>query len=405
MPGQIIDNPLKLNTMIKKIVSVTLISCGLFVGCQKSTDEILKKTISELNSIETIEYKSILDYIHNDFGIKEVDTAICYFDFTSGDSLIGARFQFVYKNGEQVFNGIEEFSMSKNEKRVVYNDEPMRRQLFSPMAMLNSMYFMRKLLPEFLNDTSIVISKQNDTLINGVNNYRFNISIKNGFINGENATITESTEGNSNYILFISKKSYLPTQFIFVFHENIGHYKTTFLNISLTSSRADSIWKYDRFPQEYLRISKNELNERMRARATINVGQIAPNWSLPLIAGDSVCLSDLKGSNVLLEFWFPNCGGCVLAIPEINSLQEIYSPKGLKIYGIEFSKLNQEGLVDYIKKLDIKYPTLHTGKNVAKEYGVYGAPTFFLIDRKGKIIYTSIGLNKVELIKSIEGNI
>ena len=334
--------------MTKQILSVILISCGLFIGCQKSTDAILKKTISELNSIETIEYKSILDYIHNDFGIKEIDTAICFFDFTSGDSLIEAKFQFVYKNGEQVFNGKEEFSMSKNEERVVYNDEPMRRQLFSPMAMLNSMYFMRKLLPEFLNDTSIVISKQNDTLINGVNNYSFDISIKNGFINGENATITESPEGNATYNLFISKESYLPTQFVFVFHENKGHFKTTFLNINLNSSRANSIWKYDRFPQEYLHISRKELNERMRARATINVGQIAPNWSLPLIAGDSVRLSDLKGSSVLLEFWFPNCGGCVLAIPEINTLQEIYSLKGLKIYGIEFSQSNNKGLEEYV---------------------------------------------------------
>lgn len=295
--------------------------------------------------------------------------------------------------------------MSKKEERVVFNNEPMRRQLFSPIAMLNSMYFMRKLLPEFLNDTSIVIIQQNDTLINGVNNYSFNISIKNGFINGENATISESTEGNAHYNLFISKKSHLPTQFIFVFHENKGYTKTTFSKINLSAARADSIWNYARFPQEYLHISRKELNERMRARATINVGQIAPNWSLPLIAGDSVRLSDLKGSIVLLEFWFPNCGGCVLAIPEINSLQDIYSNKGLKIYGIEFTESNHARLEDYIKKRDIRYPTLYSGKSVSIDYGVYGAPTFFLINKKGLIVYSSIGLNKEDLIKAINDNI
>lgn len=399
------DLSLKLNNMFKQFVSVILIISGLLISCQKSTDKILKKSISRLNSIETIEYEGILDYVHNDFGIKEKDTAICYFDFTSEDSLIGARFQFVYKNGEQVFNGQEEFSLSKTEERVVYNKEPMRRQLFSPIAMLNSMYFMRKLIPEFLTDTSIVISKQNDTLINGVKNYSFNISIKNGFINGENATIAKSTEGNGNYYLFISTKSYLPTQFIFVFHDNKGYTKTTFSNINLSASRAESIWEFDRFPKDYLHITRKELNERMRARATINVGQIAPNWSLPSIEGDSVRLSKLKGSIVLLEFWFPNCGGCVLAIPEINSLQDIYSHKGLKIYGIEFSKSDDKGLRDYIKERNIKYPTLHTGKNVAKDYGVYGAPTFFLIDKKGLIVYSSAGLNKEDLINTINDNI
>jgi hypothetical protein len=120
VPGLFIEKPVKLNVMIKQIVSVILISCGLFIGCQKSNEAILKKSISKLNAIKTIEYESILDYLHNDFGIKEIDTAICYFDFTSGDSLIGAKFQFVYKNGEQVFNGKEEFSMSKKEERVVY---------------------------------------------------------------------------------------------------------------------------------------------------------------------------------------------------------------------------------------------------------------------------------------------
>jgi peroxiredoxin len=143
----------------------------------------------------------------------------------------------------------------------------------------------------------------------------------------------------------------------------------------------------------------------MRARATINVGQNAPNWLLPLVEGDSVHLSDLKGSAVLLEFWFPNCGGCILAIPEINNIQDSYSHKGLKIYGIEFSKSNSDGLADYIKKRHIEYPTLHTGINVAKDYGVYAGPTIFLIDKKGLIVYASVGLNKEDLIKAISENI
>ena len=99
------------------------------------------------------------------------------------------------------------------------------------------------------------------------------------------------------------------------------------------------------------------------------------------------------------------CGGCIKAIPEINTIHEIYSRKGLKVYGIEFAKSNSKGLDDYIKKQNISYPTLHTGKDVADKYGVNAAPTFFLIDKKGFIVYSSVGFNKNTLISAIEDNI
>ena len=44
-------------------------------------------------------------------------------------------------------------------------------------------------------------------------------------------------------------------------------------------------------------------------------------------------------------------------------------------------------------------------KDVANNYGVEEAPTFFLIDKKGIIKYNSIGLDKNGLINAIEQNI
>ncbi len=57
------------------------------------------------------------------------------------------------------------------------------------------------------------------------------------------------------------------------------------------------------------------------------------------------------------------------------------------------------------KEQKMEISTLFMGEKIAKEYGVYAAPTFFLIDKKGVIIYACVGLNKQQLIKKINENI
>jgi len=391
--------------MIRKLYTLTLLSSVLLISCNKSNEKILEKTNSRLNSIESIEYQVISYILQKETGMDEIDTAVCYFDFTSPDSLLKAKYHFLFNQGEDVYDGKNIFLVDKKNERIVYNNEPKIDQVKSSFFITNSIYQLKKMLPEFLIDTSIVISRGNDTLINGEENYSFNISIKDRYRYLKiGAILTEGKGGTINYNLFISKKSYLPTQFIYVF-DNDGFWKATFSNINLSALRSDSIWEYERFPQNYLRMSGREFAESMKAKEFIKVGEIAPNWSLPLVSGSSIQLYNLKGNLVLLEFWFPYCGGCVQAIPEINKIQDIFSNKNLKVYGIEFTRTDHESLDDYIRKQRIEYPTLYKGQTVAKDYGVNAAPTFFLIDKKGLIVYSSVGLFKDELIKVINDNI
>jgi thiol-disulfide isomerase/thioredoxin len=374
-------------------------------SCKKSNESILRETAVKLKSIESIEYRAILEILQKNVGLDEVDTALCFFDFKSADSFLGPRYHILIKHIEDVFNGKTFFSVDKNEKRIIYINKPRIEQVNSSFFMTNSIYLINKLLLELLIDPSSFITRQNDTLVNGEKNYSFNISIKDkarymklGLL------ITEEKWETPNYKLFISKKNYLPTQIIDIYPNN-GYWKSTFSNIHLSTSRSDSIWEYDRFPQDYLRMSGREFAESMKAKAFIKVGEIAPNWSLSLVSGNSIQLSDLKGSLVLLEFWFPYCGGCVQAIPEINNIHDSYSNKNLKVYGIEFTRSDNKTLEDYIREQGIKYPTLYKGQAVAKDFGVNAAPTFFLIDKKGFIVYSSVGLYKDDLIKTINDNI
>jgi len=391
--------------MTQKICVLLLISCGLISSCKKSNESILSKTVDKLNSIESIEYRVILEVLQKNVGLDEIDTALCFFDFKIADSILGARHQILIKHIEDVFNGKTFFSVNRKEKRIIYTNNPRIEQVNSSFFMNNSISLLKKILPELLIDPTSLINRQNDTLINGEKCYSYKISITNkskylklGLM------ITEEKWKTPDYKLFISKNDYLPIQIIDIYPNN-GYWKSSFSNIYLSALRPDSIWEYNRFPQEFLRMSSKEFGESLRAKAFVRVGEMAPPWSLPSLLGNSVQLSDLKGNLVLLEFWFPFCGGCVQAIPEINKIQDSYSNKKLKVYGIEFTRIDNENLDEYIRKQGIKYPTLYKGQTIARDYGVNAAPTFFLIDKKGFIIYSSVGLYKDDLIKAINENI
>jgi thiol-disulfide isomerase/thioredoxin len=389
-------------TRISLLLSAIII--GLFSNSEISDKEILNKTISKLQAIETIEYQSIFHYVQKDLNMDQFDTSICFLDYRSKDTLLGVKYHFVSKSSEQVFNGTQSFICENKEERIIFNNKPTKEMIGSSAHIMFSLYEIKKFLPVFMKDTSIKIARQTDTIINSEDNYRFEILLKDKFIN-YGSVLTEVKNAKYVYKLFISKKSFLPTQYNLLFPENKGFVGHSFSKNNLSASRADSIWSYERFPRNYLRLSDKEYFDGMRKGISDKIGKSAPEWTLPMIAGDSVKLSELKGKLVLLEFWFQGCGACVQSIPKTNDIQKKYAMKGLKVYGIEFVQENDKGLVEYIKKHDIEYPTLFMGKKIAREYSVIAAPAFFLINKKGKIVYSSFGLNLEELNMAINNNI
>jgi len=380
-----------------------LFSFVFLLSCKVSDKEIIDKTISKLNSIETVEYEYVSHYLQKAQGMDRTDTAFSIFDFRSNDSLLGVKYQFKSKFGEYVFDGEKIFELIYKDEKILYTDNPEKRSVVSSMFLMNSIYELRKLLPIFITDTTIHITRAKDTLIEDVENYKFNILVKDRYILfGE---LAESKGYTSRYELYISKRDFLPTQFNNVYANNKGYLKAFFTNYKLNIDINNSIWSYDKFDKKYLRMTYYDYYKSEQIKREGLIGQKAPDWTLPQVLNDSIQLSSLKGNLVLLEFWFSGCRGCVKAIPELNRIQKQYFKNGLKVYGIEFTKSNNKGIEEYIQKEEIEYPTLYKGKEIAIEYGVNAAPTIFLIDRKGIIKYSSVGLDKEKLIKSIEDNI
>ncbi|MGQ9799016.1 MAG: TlpA family protein disulfide reductase [Ignavibacterium sp.] len=132
----------------------------------------------------------------------------------------------------------------------------------------------------------------------------------------------------------------------------------------------------------------------------------AADFKLKTLEGKEVKLSDYRGKIVIIDFWATWCPPCRKGIPELISLQEEFK-KDLVVIGISLDQQNTiKDLKPFIEYYKINYPVVLGNEKVVKDYGgIYAIPTSFIIDQKGNIVDTHIGLVPktvlVEQIKSL----
>lgn len=117
--------------------------------------------------------------------------------------------------------------------------------------------------------------------------------------------------------------------------------------------------------------------------------------------GKAIELDNLKGRNVLINFWATWCGGCREEIPNLNLLR-VESKGDYEIIGI--SADNDLRVVrDFVNIQKIKYINLIAGglaPSIMNEIGnkSKALPFTVIIDKAGKITYSKVGpISDVEM--------
>ncbi len=98
--------------------------------------------------------------------------------------------------------------------------------------------------------------------------------------------------------------------------------------------------------------------------------------------GDTVNLSDLKGQAVLLDFWATWCRPCRKEDPYLQEIEKEFP--SLRVLKISVNS-NEETVERYFKKRGIEGPNFLTSDHLNEVFGVYGLPTYILIDPKGLV--------------------
>ena len=130
---------------------------------------------------------------------------------------------------------------------------------------------------------------------------------------------------------------------------------------------------------------------REQTLASPLVGKAAPAFSMPLFAGDStVSLASLRGTPVVLNFWASWCLSCRDEARVLEAGWERYGPR-IAFVGIAVND-EAEAAKAFIRRYGKTY---HLGPDVdgsaAVDYGLYGVPETFFIDRDGRILSRHIG--------------
>ena len=116
----------------------------------------------------------------------------------------------------------------------------------------------------------------------------------------------------------------------------------------------------------------------------------APPFALPMLNGNSMSLSDMRGQFVLVEFWATWCGPCRYSTPSLEAVYRRYKDRGVAVLLINQGE-SPEQVRAWAGKRFTAPILLDRDGAVGTRYGVNGIPRLLIIDREGRILYDHSG--------------
>lgn len=128
------------------------------------------------------------------------------------------------------------------------------------------------------------------------------------------------------------------------------------------------------------------------------IGRDAPLTDLPPLEGlrlaDGTLVpglkgADLKGQVTLVNIWASWCVPCRDEHPQIMKLGQ---DKRIKVVGLNYKDAPENALA-FLNSLGNPYNVVGTDRSgrAGIEWGVYGVPETFIVNREGKIVYKFVG--------------
>jgi peroxiredoxin len=133
------------------------------------------------------------------------------------------------------------------------------------------------------------------------------------------------------------------------------------------------------------------------------IGQAAPDFTLPTVAGLKVKLADFKGCVVVVDFWTTSCPPCIAVLQHFQHLSDDQSRrgKGLRILAINFGEPASR-VAAFLKKNNFTLTVpLDAQGTVAQSYHVVDIPHTVLIGRDGTVKQTFLGFDE-QISKEID---
>jgi len=143
-------------------------------------------------------------------------------------------------------------------------------------------------------------------------------------------------------------------------------------------------------PAGFMTLDQFNNKDSHPVQARLSAGEKAPEWSLENLDGKILTSEDVKNKVILFDFFGSYCAPCIFSIPMIKRLHEKYKNANVQFVPVNIDP-GKESALKFASKYNITYPSFIKGKSVADQFHVSPIPTFYLVDKQGKIAFSADG--------------
>jgi peroxiredoxin len=223
----------------------------------------------------------------------------------------------------------------------------------------------------------VQITKGQDTIINGFEVFCLN-------------------EISANKTFFIRKQDFLPIA------QRTDSFFLTLTRIDENAAYHNSRFVFDNkntgihLRYKSLSALKKQWKEQEINQSSFAYNSEALNFKVTDLQERIFELEQNKGKVIALVFFYNNCSPC---IPMLDDLQEIYSQfkdRGVEVVALNpvDTKMEKEQMLSFVKDHNINYYVAQIPKYTVEEmYLVRYFPTIFIIDKKGRVVFSHQGYN------------
>ena len=223
----------------------------------------------------------------------------------------------------------------------------------------------------------VQITKGQDTIINGFEVFCLN-------------------EVSANKTFFIRKQDFLPIA------QRTDSFFLTLTRIDENAAYHNSRFVFDNkntgIHLRYKSLSslKKQWKEQEINQSSFAYNSEALNFKVTDLQGRIFELAQNKGKVIALVFFYNNCSPCIPMLDDLQELCNQYKEKKVEIVALNpvDSKIGEEEMQSFIKEHNITYNVAQIPKYTVEEmYLVRYFPTIFIIDKKGRVVYSHQGYN------------
>jgi thiol-disulfide isomerase/thioredoxin len=153
-----------------------------------------------------------------------------------------------------------------------------------------------------------------------------------------------------------------------------------------------SMWSYQESKQNW-QDRVNEAEQVTKAESAL-LNKPSPDWTANDVTGQSHSLKDYRGKIILLDFWSCNCGPCIVAMPYLNQLEDVYAHQPVVFLGMNTGD-SPDDIKRKMEQMRLKNTQILFGGK-AGIYNVSAIPVLIIIDQQGIVRFHNIGWDDTE---------